>query len=1131
MKPATIVITMQTLQDVLRSAPDALSVAIAGGPSFTRAALERAIHSVAGRLKAAGVKPGDVVCMAFENKIEFVVSFLAVTLARGVAAPLNAAYKKDEHAFYLEDSKAVLLILPVEGNPAAQQAAVERGVPIVTMAVQAQGAASPLVHIKRLGDNGAFPPPTGISPFEPPKPSDIALFLHTSGTTGRPKGVPLSHGNLMASVSNIIKTYDLVSTDVSYLVMPLFHVHGLMAGCLAPLAAGGTVVLPSAGKFSANDFWKDACEYRATFYTAVPTIHQILLARASKDYPASSPPPLRFIRSCSSALAPATLEKLEAVFKVPVLEAYAMTEASHQMCSNPLPEYGPHKPGTVGKAQGSVEVAILNLQNKIVPAGQIGEVCIRGPNVTAGYNNNPKANEEAFAGGWFHTGDQGFLDPEGYLTLTGRIKELINRGGEKISPLEVDAALLAHPAVAEAVSFGVPDDKYGEVVAAAVVLRPGVARDGVEESIKKHCAAKLAAFKVPIMIFVTDVLPKTATGKIQRRHMVAAFIKPSGGAQGGAAGGGAGTQGAPASHSSSSNVAGVGDGYEVVSRTLAALGVKRAFGVVGIPVTPLASSLQAAGIRFIGFRNEQAAGYAAAASGFLTGVPAVFLTVSGPGAIHGIAGASHATVNCMPLIMLSGSCEQNEIGKGAFQELDQVAALKQHCKWAGRPDKLSDFPHLLNEAFHQTQSGRPGAVYVDLPSNLLLERVTETLASPTVHVPVHVPALPASVAVAAQLLRGASRPLVVVGKGAAWARAEQQVQQLANRFGLPVLCTAMGRGLLPDTHPLSVNAARSTALHEADVALVVGARLNWQLHFGETPKWSSSVKFILLDVAPGDRDVEKATAVVKADAKEGLEALIKALGGASDNISSTKIRPWLQRLTTVTQKSASKVNSKVSSAPQHPLDYYGTLGTLRGVVQGLVPAPVVVSEGANTMDMARLLLPVAAPRTRLDAGTWGTMGVGLGYGIAAGVTAEPGQVVFAVEGDSAFGFSGMEVETMQRYKLPIIVIVMNNGGIYGGDRREQALISAASNGLGTVGFVTDPAPTSFVDTRYDLLMKAFGGEAHRVDNRSSLLAAINQAVKHAQEKRLPSLIDVVLDPMAGVESGNVHAFNAPKAKL
>lgn len=432
----------------------------------------------------------------------------------------------------MEDSGSKYLITGPDGNPAAEAAT---ATPILSVHLEAAASpdAIPTLQIALLKGDLSLEVASGEESAlkDPPLPSDEALFLHTSGTTSRPKGVPLTHANLMASIENIIATYQFTPDDVSLLVMPLFHVHGLMAGLLSPLCGGASVVIPAGGRFSAATFWTDAVDNKVTFYTAVPTIHQILVSRSEKDYPKSNPPPLRFIRSCSSSLAPATLHKVEELFNAPVLEAYAMTEASHQMTSNPLPSIGPHKPGTVGKAQGSVQVTILGPGPEFaqLPPGEIGEVCIRGPNVTSGYRNNPKANEESYGGGWFHTGDQGLMDEEGYLQLTGRIKELINRGGEKISPLEVDACLLSHPDVAEAVSFAAPDEKYGEVVAAAVVLTDGgkeklAKGEDLVASIKNHCAVKLSAFKTPTQVFITDELPKTATGKVQRRFMVDAFI-------------------------------------------------------------------------------------------------------------------------------------------------------------------------------------------------------------------------------------------------------------------------------------------------------------------------------------------------------------------------------------------------------------------------------------------------------------------------------------------------------------------------------------------------------------------------------------------------------------------------------
>uniref|UniRef100_I2CS66 Peroxisomal-coenzyme a synthetase n=1 Tax=Nannochloropsis gaditana (strain CCMP526) TaxID=1093141 RepID=I2CS66_NANGC len=347
------------------------------------------------------------------------------------------------------------------------------------------------------------------------------MYMHTSGTTSRPKRVRLTHGNLVASLANIQATYELSPADRTLLVMPLFHVHGLIAGLLTSLASGGTVILH--GRFAASTFWKHVSTHGATWYTAVPTMQQVLLMRAETDFPKDNPPPLRFIRSCSASLAASVLERLEKAFHAPVLEAYAMTENAHQMTSNPLPKHGPRKPGSVGKATGTVKVAILDDNCQPVPTGKVGEVCIQGPSVTPGYVNNEEANRVGFMGGWFHTGDQGFLDEEDYLTLTGRIKELINRGGEKISPLEVDAVLLSHPLVGEAVSFAAPDEKYGEEVHAVVTLKPGSSLS--EEAIVQHCRLSLADFKLPKKVYIAQTVPRTATGKIQRRIVAEHFLK------------------------------------------------------------------------------------------------------------------------------------------------------------------------------------------------------------------------------------------------------------------------------------------------------------------------------------------------------------------------------------------------------------------------------------------------------------------------------------------------------------------------------------------------------------------------------------------------------------------------------
>ncbi len=482
---------------------------VPGSMSWSYSALADETLRLTELIAGAGVKSGNVVSIVLPNGPDFIVTFLAVTQAGAVAAPLNPAYTFEEFIFYMEDTDTQLVILP-EGDHPGRAAAARLGISAIDARLTRTTGGDPSIRLSRNGQELS----ARRDPM-PPKAEGIALFLHTSGTTSRPKGVPLRHINLMRSVRNIVRTYELSPDDVSLVVMPLFHVHGLIGASLSTLASGGAIVLPS--RFSAGSFWEQQRQSHASWYSAVPTIHQILLTRADDDdAPHRS---FRFIRSCSAALAPAVFHHLEARFNAPVLEAYGMTEAAHQMSSSPLPPE-PRMPGTVGTATG-VEVAIMQDEatGNLTAVEQRGEIVIKGENVMWGYHNDEVANRDAFINGWFRTGDQGFLDRDGYLTLTGRLKEFINRGGEKISPLEVDAVLLEHPAVTEAVAFAVPNVKYGECVQAAVVLNA----NAEEKDLRDHCRKHIADFKVPDTIYIADRLPRTATGKIQRRHVAATF--------------------------------------------------------------------------------------------------------------------------------------------------------------------------------------------------------------------------------------------------------------------------------------------------------------------------------------------------------------------------------------------------------------------------------------------------------------------------------------------------------------------------------------------------------------------------------------------------------------------------------
>jgi len=435
------------------------------------------------------------------NGAEMATSFLAVASA-AVAAPLNPAYRADEFAFYLTDLEAKAVIVLAGDDTPARQVAEAHGIAIIELVPRSDGPAGTF----DLRSTGAGP----RAPASDAQAEDVALVLHTSGTTSRPKIVPLRHANVCASARHIGVTLGLSPSDRCLNIMPLFHIHGLIAGLLASLGAGGSTYCTPG--FNAMRFFGWMEEARPTWYTAVPTMHQLILTRASRNLATVRKTPLRFIRSSSSSLPPTVMAELESAFGAPVIESYGMTEAAHQMTSNPLPPRA-RKPGTVGVAAGP-EVAVMDEAGALLAPGVTGEVVIRGPNVTAGYQNNPEANATAYHDGWFRTGDQGVMDAEGYLTITGRLKEIINRGGEKISPREVDEVLLEHPAVAQAVTFAVPHERLGEEVAAAVVLRDGETTS--DRDLRKFVAERLADFKTPRQIVILDEIPKGATGKVQR---------------------------------------------------------------------------------------------------------------------------------------------------------------------------------------------------------------------------------------------------------------------------------------------------------------------------------------------------------------------------------------------------------------------------------------------------------------------------------------------------------------------------------------------------------------------------------------------------------------------------------------
>ncbi|MGH7468294.1 MAG: acyl--CoA ligase [Longimicrobiales bacterium] len=494
-----------TINELLQAgAVDALALSTPGGVPLTYGALRALVSDTISTLRARDIGQQDRVAIVLPNGPEMAAAFLCVA-AGATAAPLNPSYRADEFEFYLSDLQAKLLIVGKDADSPAVAVATRLGVPIARLVARPETGAGTFV----------LEFPDSLTTHSAPRsqsasPADIALVLHTSGTTSRPKIVPLSQRNVCTSARNVRDSVDLTANDQGLCIMPLFHIHGLIAALLAPLSAGGAVCCTPG--FNALKFYSWLSEVRPTWYTAVPTMHQTILARASKNTDAVAANRLRFIRSSSSALPPTVIAELERLFGVPVIEAYGMTEAAHQMASNPLPPRA-RKPGTVGPAAGP-QVRVIDEQGNTAAPGVRGEIVIQGINVMAEYENNATANADAFIQGWFRTGDQGVMDADGYLSITGRLKEIINRGGEKISPREVDEIIMEHPAVHQCVTFGVPHEMLGEDVAAAVVLREGAQVD--DRELRQFAAVRLADFKVPRKILILKEIPVGATGKLQR---------------------------------------------------------------------------------------------------------------------------------------------------------------------------------------------------------------------------------------------------------------------------------------------------------------------------------------------------------------------------------------------------------------------------------------------------------------------------------------------------------------------------------------------------------------------------------------------------------------------------------------
>ncbi|WP_176055379.1 oxalyl-CoA decarboxylase [Paraburkholderia caribensis] len=556
------------------------------------------------------------------------------------------------------------------------------------------------------------------------------------------------------------------------------------------------------------------------------------------------------------------------------------------------------------------------------------------------------------------------------------------------------------------------------------------------------------------------------------------------------------------------------DGFHLVIDALKANDIDTIFGLVGIPITDLARLAQAEGMRFIGFRHEQHAGHAAAIAGYMTQKPGICLTVSAPGFLNGLTALANATTNCFPMILISGSSEREivDLQQGDYEEMDQLNAAKPYAKAAYRVLHAEDIGVGLARAIRAAVSGRPGGVYLDLPAKLLSQTIDAVKAKQSIirvidAAPRQLPA-PDSVKRAIDLLKGAKRPLVLLGKGASYSQADKEIRAFIEKTGIPYLPMSMAKGLLPDTHEQSASAARSFVLAESDVVVLVGARLNWLLSHGKGKTWGKPKQFVQIDISAQEMDSNVAIAApIVGDIGSCVASLLDQVG---DDFPQPP-QEWLDAVNQKKNTNLEKMAATLAKNPS-PMNFHSALRVLRDIVKAN-PDINVVNEGANTLDYARAIIDMYQPRKRFDSGTWGVMGIGMGFAIGAAVTS--GKQVLAIEGDSAFGFSGMELETICRYDLPVCTIIFNNNGVYRGTDVNP-----------TGG--KDVAPTVFVkDARYDKMIEAFGGIGYNVTTPEELEKAVKEAIASGK----PTLINAVIDEAAGTESGRLTNLNPQSAAM
>lgn len=1127
------------------NAPERVSLLSDAGVSLNYRVLTDQVRACAGALRAIGANPSTRIAVILPNGPEMAIACLGA-MSAGCCAPLNPASAIGEIEHALRDFAVRIAITTSDVAESIGAALAAAGVRRLDLRIAAPGE----------------PIATGLAPVAPSADATVggasaepALVLHTSGTTGGPKIVPLTRTNLSASAASIGRWLELTPADRCLNVMPLFHVHGLVGCLLASLQAGAAVICARGFHARIPDV---IARLAPSWVSAVPSIHEALLAQSDAIRAAAPAHRFRFIRSSSARLPARTEQALEARFGAPVLQAYGMTEAAHQMCSQPLPP-APRKPGSVGLPAGA-RLAIYR-EGRLAAPDEVGEVLVRGDGVTTGYERNPSANANAFIDGWLRTGDQGYLDRDGYLFLTGRLKEIVNRGGEKVMPAEVEDMLLSMPEVAAAAAFGVDHKTLGEDLAAAVVLAPAYSALTDQTAIAARLRAalfdRLAPHKIPSRLIIVDALPKNATGKLQRRQLPALLEQMSAThAERAEASAGSPVQAlvvecwkevleldrvdvednffglggdslsgarvvarvndrlkinmpiealfihptvaefaeavsatvpvrdpsaAPAQLEQKSLSGQAINGHQLVAQTLREAGIAAVYGVGGTPIYATLAACANAGIKVIGARDQSGAVMMSLAYNYLRGaLESAVIVSSGPAVTNCSTGIYMADQGRWPLLVIGG-CRADQRGRrGAFQALDGAALFRPMTRHSETVANAGAIGVALRRAIEAAFAGQQlGPAYLDITDQALDETLdpgqTQAVSKLAVR-PVFAAPADSIDAIVEQLL-SARAPGLIVGEALRWDAPWRALRELVELAELPFVTLPLARGFLPDSHRLAMTELRALLLTGSDLVLVAGATNDWTLRMGG--ELAKTARLVLLG-----------------DSGATINALVNRLRAQPDRLAALQARSH-QRCAELRRSFTQRGAGAAAAADLAALSPYRWVAAIRD----LLPADAItILDGDVSMSAAQFAWHSEQPVSRLTPGKTGCMGVGVPFAIAAKMAC-PRRPVLAICGDFAFGRTGLELETAARHRIPIIVLVANNGGLNGHVAQRMYVLDPSIGPIFQFG----------ADVRYDLMAQGLGAIGRHAPTIDVLRSAVSEALT-IQDR--PVCIDVLTDSLA-----------------